>query len=61
MRASGFYIEKDEDAEGDPVWHCDEEKGVQPHVAPAIEKEIDADFKAPVPMRVFTRKARATP
>ena len=53
----GFYIEKDDNAEGDPIWHCDEEKGGCSHTwhRPST-KEIDAKFKEPVEMRVFTHK-----
>lgn len=53
----GFYIEKDDNGEGDPIWHCDEEKGGCSHTwhRPST-KEIDAKFKEPVEMRVFTHK-----
>lgn len=53
----GFYIEKEEGAEGQPLWHCDEEKGGCSHTwhRPS-NKEIDANFKEPVPMRVFTHQ-----
>ena len=53
----GFYIEKDDNAEGNPIWHCDEEKGGCSHTwhRPST-KEIDAKFKEPVEMRVFTHK-----
>lgn len=51
----GFYIDKDDNAEGGPIWHCDEEKGGCSHTwhRPST-KEIDAKFKEPVEMRVFT-------
>ena len=51
----GFYIEKDDNAEGGPIWHCDEEKGGCSHTwhRPST-KEIDAKFKEPAEMRVFT-------
>ena len=53
----GFYIEKEDNAEGDPIWHCDEEKGGCSHTwhRPST-KEIDAKFKEPVAMRVFTHQ-----
>ncbi|MGB1122300.1 MAG: transglycosylase domain-containing protein, partial [Flavobacteriales bacterium] len=53
----GFYIEKEDNAEGDPIWHCDEEKGGCSHTwhRPST-KAIDAKFKEPVQMRVFTHK-----
>ncbi len=51
----GFYIDKDDNAEGGPIWHCDEEKGGCSHTwhRPST-KEIDAKFKEPAEMRVFT-------
>lgn len=53
----GFYIEKDDNAEGGPIWHCDEEKGGCSHTwhRPST-KEIEAKFKEPAEMRVFTHK-----
>ncbi len=53
----GFYIEKEDNAEGNPIWHCDEEKGGCSHTwhRPSA-KEIEAKFKEPVEMRVFTHK-----
>jgi penicillin-binding protein 1A len=53
----GFYIEKEDNAEGNPIWHCDEEKGGCSHTwhRPSA-KEIEAKFKEPVAMRVFTHK-----
>ena len=53
----GFYIKKDEDAQGGPVWHCDQEKGGCSHTWQRLtNKEIAAKFKEPVPMRVFTHQ-----
>jgi len=53
----GFYIEKEDNAEGGPIWHCDEEKGGCSHTwhRPSA-KEIDTKFKEPVEMRVFTHQ-----
>jgi penicillin-binding protein 1A len=53
----GFYIQKEDNTEGNPIWHCDEEKGGCSHTwhRPST-KEIDAKFKEPVEMRVFTHK-----
>jgi penicillin-binding protein 1A len=53
----GFYIEKGENDQGGPVWHCDEEKGGCSHTwhRPS-SKEIESKFKEPVPMRIFTHQ-----
>ena len=53
----GFYIEKEEATDGNSVWHCDEEKGGCSHTWQRLStKEINAKFKEPVEMRVFTHQ-----